>query len=213
MAYTWRVVVRGQVTAEQLTALPSDRMAWVSGHSAGAQQSATIWVRASDADSAREAVRSELATIETAAPLFVVTESTRLPYGVTVGVPEEDAPALEHALAQRRRETGVIGPLMSFEASAGLFDLTLEVDADSDSDAQQKALAAYAELRTAAGLAPAEPGYANVYPPWQPGRQPHRQLLERAKALLEGGELSLAVVIAQAAFETLVRQVVEDRLL
>ena len=213
MPHTWRVVVRGQVADEQLAALPSDQMVWVSGHHVGGQRSATIWVRAADADAASEIVRSELSTIDAAAPRLAVTEAIRVPYGVTVGVPEEDAPALERALTRKRRETGNIGPLMSLEASAGLFDLTLEADGDSDEEARRKALAEYAELRTAAGLPPGEPGYAIVYPPWQPERQRHRELFERAQALCEAGETSLAVVIAQAAFEALIRQTVEERLL
>jgi hypothetical protein len=120
---------------------------------------------------------------------------------------------VERTLTQQRRDTGNIGPVMSLEASDGLFDLTLEVDAVGDEQALQRALSAYAELRTAAGLAPGEPGYASVYPPWQPERQPHHELLQRAQALREADEASLAVVLAQAAFEALIRQTVEDRLL
>jgi hypothetical protein len=60
---SWRVVVRGPVEDDVLAALPSDRMLWVSGNSgARGQHSSTIWVRAEDASSAEESVRTAIPT-------------------------------------------------------------------------------------------------------------------------------------------------------
>lgn len=190
-------------------------MLWVSGHGSAGQRSATIWVRAPDAASAEHALQSELSKsleVDPSAPLFVVLAATRLAYSVSIGIPEEDAGALDRVLAERRRETGSIGGLIATEPSAGLVELTIDADVETDQGAEEAALADYRQLRAAAGLPPADPSYTNVYPPWRPDRQRHRELSDRAQALLDGSEWSLAVMIAQAAIEVLVRQVVEDRL-
>jgi hypothetical protein len=185
-------------------------MLWVSGHGTRGAQSSTIWVRAPDAASASEAVRTAIPVVGGVSVADVLT------YAVSMEVPEEDVPALERALTARRRETGHIGPLITPASADGPAQLLVDVDAESDEDAIDLAGEAYRALRDEAGLPPADPIYRTLYPPWpdeqRPAQRRHHVLLQRAKELLDRGAPEGAVVVAQSAVEVLVARVIGQRL-
>lgn len=212
MDRTWRVVVRGPVGDEDLTRLPSDHMLWVSGHSgARGERSSTIWVRAADADSAREAVRAAIPTDGT-----VVLPADLLAFSVSMEVPEEDISSLERALRERRIETGTIGPLIMPGSEDAPAELLLDVNAQNARDAVDRAEAEYRDLRREADLPEADPILRTLYPPWpevqRPAQARHRFLLQRANELLDQAVLDGAVVVAQSAVEVLVARVIGQRL-
>ena len=209
---TWRVVFRGPVSDEVLASLPPDHMLYVSGHTVGSHlRSSTLWVRAADAPSARQAVLDALSTPGDVLPPEL------LPYSVLIEVPPEDVSALEDALSARRRETGGIGGLIVPAPSEGddelqREELHLDVDTDSAEAAADLGIEDYRELRREAGLQERDPTGIRVYPPWPGEQRRHRVLLGRARELLRQGAPGPAVVVAQSAVEVLVDGVIGQRL-
>jgi hypothetical protein len=160
--------VRGPVGDEDLTRLPSDHMLWVSGHSgARGERSSTIWVRAADADSAREAVRAAIPTDGT-----VVLPADLLAFSVSLEVREEDISSLERALRERRIETGTIGPLIMPGSEDAPAELLLDVNGQNARDAVDRAEAEYRDLRREADLPQADPILRTLYPPWPEVQRP-----------------------------------------
>jgi hypothetical protein len=103
MNRSWRVVFRGPVSDEVLANLPSDQMIFATGHETSGQRSAALWVWAADAAAAKEAVRDAISTPGT------VGEPEPLPYSMWVGIPEEEADAVELAIAQLPMQTRFAG--------------------------------------------------------------------------------------------------------
>jgi hypothetical protein len=200
------VVLSGQISDEALSNLSEREIRYVSGHIGPRRRSATLWVQAEDEAAAEALVRSQF-------PSGATIESIdRLPYWVSMGVPEEDASALEHATAEARH--AAVGGVITKEPSDGFAEVIAEVVAETDLGALRKAFDAYRALREDANLPPAEPVYSDLQPPW-PGRQPqpaHAVPLEQARDLLDEGKWDLAVVVAQTALEVYVAQVVSERL-
>lgn len=212
MARTWRVVFRGPVSDDVLAELPPDQMLWVTGHELRGQRSSTLWVQAGDANAAARAVENAMpvaGTVESAEPLV---------YSVTVEVAQQDVPDLERALAARRRATGNIGPVITPASDNSAPELLLDVDAETDDEAIDRAGRQYRELRHDAGLAPAEPIFRWLYPPWpdeqRMARLPrHRILLQRTRDLSAMDVFDGAVVAAQSAVvEVLVGDQIGQRL-
>lgn len=201
MDLSWRVVFRGLVAAHVLDALSTDRMLYVSGHGGNGAQSSTIWVRAPDAATAEQAVRYAITGFGE------VLAATRLPYLVSIGVPDEDAGALGAALSARLRATGSVGGLIT-EPEDGFAEVMLDIVADNDQETIDRGLEEYSALRSEAGLAPADPAYVDPQPPWPR----HQALFQHATHLRERREHELAVVVVQTAFEVLVAQVIAARL-
>ena len=203
----WRVLARGAVDPAQLASLEADDVLYVSGHTIrGGDESKSFFVAAGTAEGAKQKLRRALNT-DTA----VVTEATRLPYTVAVGVPEDEADAIDSALGDpwSRHLTG----LFEREPADGYAEFLLGAVADSEEDAVAQVSKNYRSLRETAGLPPAAPEVLFVNPPWVGTRpQRHREHLARAEALLEADQPDFAVVIAQVAFEALVRQAVTDEL-
>ena len=208
MDRTWRVVFAGPASDDELDRLRQGQMLYVSGHALAGLRSATIWVRAGSAAAAEEAVRDAISAPGTVLP------AAPLPYTAWIGVDEEDAGQVARALSARRRATGEIGGLIDEEATDGYAELIVDVPADTDDEALEQAREYYRALRNEAGLAPAEPTYLRVQPPWSGEEKPakHDALLTRANNLLDRGLPDMAVVVAQIGFEVLVRRVINERL-
>jgi hypothetical protein len=208
MHRSWQVVFRGPVPTEVLTRLADDRVSCISIHDIrGRGRSATLLVRAADARTAEQAVRSSISTPGTIAAV------TPLSYWVSLGVPVQEADAIDRAISEQEPELGVLA-LVRQEPTEGFAELMLEVFDPTGEEAAERALRLYQELRGAGGLAAADPDYVNVLAPWsgwEPGAR-HRGLLNRAQDLLTLGDRDLAVVVAQTACEVLVAQVIGERL-
>lgn len=197
-------MVRGPVDPAKLDSLNPDQILYASGHSVGGAQSKSFFVMAPTQAAARERLQRALGTDA------IVTTVTALPYVVAIGVPEEDADAIDEALGDpwARHLTALI----EREPIDGLAEFLLEAFADSAEDAVAQVTENYRSLRETAGLSPAEVEVLFVNSPWR-GAEPlrHRAQLDRAKAL-HANQPDFAVVIAQVAFETLVRQAIIDEL-
>lgn len=203
MPRSWRVVARGPVDPDKLDGLDPDQILYVSGHSVGGVQSKSFFVMASSEAAAKERVERALGTPP------MVTTVTALPYVVAIGVPEDEADAIDQALGDpwSRHLTA----LTEREPADGLAEFLLETVADSAEEAVAQVSETYRSLRETAGLPPAEAHILFVNSPWV-GTERHRAHLDRAETLLAAGQPDFAVVIAQVAFETLVRQAVIDEL-
>ena len=201
----WRVVARGPIDPEKLDSLDTDQVIYVSGHGIRGINSRSFFVTAGTADSASQKLSRALGTGA------VITEAKPLPYVVAIGVPENEADAIDEALGDpwARHLTALI----EREPADGLAEFLLEAVADSEEDAVRQVSEIYRSLREKAGLPPADVEVLFVNAPWV-GTRPlrHRGQLDRAKALLEANQPDFAVVIAQVAFETLVRQAAIDEL-
>jgi hypothetical protein len=201
----WRVVLRGPVDPAKLDSLNSDQILYVSGHSGRGVQSKSFFVMAPTAAAAGQRLQRALETDA------IVSAATPLPFVVAIGVPEEEADAIDEALGDpwARHLTALI----EREPADGLAEFLLEAVAESAEDAVVQVSENYQSLRKPAGLPPSEVEVLFVNSPWV-GTEPlrHRAQLDRAKTLLDAGQPDFAVVIAQVAFETLVRQAVIDEL-
>lgn len=202
----WRVVARGAFDPAQLDSLDPDDALFVSGHTTGGAVSRSFFVTAETADAAKQKLSRALNT-DTA----VIIDASRLPYTVAVGVPEEEADAIESALGDpwARHLSG----LFEREPADGVAEFLLDAVADSEEDAVIRVTEIYQSLREAAGLQPAEPNVLFVSPPWVgTALLAHRRQLDRSKALLDAGQPDLAVVIAHVAFEMLIRDAINEEL-
>jgi hypothetical protein len=201
----WRVVARGPLDPAKLDSLDTNEVIFVSGHAVRGAESKSVFVTAGTADAASQKLSRALETDA------VITAATPVPYLVAIGVPEDEADAIDEALGDpwARHLTALI----EREPADGLAEFLLEAVADSEEDAVTQVSESYRSLREKAGLPSAEAEVLFVNPPWVgTGPLRHREQLERAKVLLHADQPDFAVVIAQVAFETLVRQAVIEEL-
>jgi len=102
--------------------------------------------------------------------------------------------------------------LIEREPADGLAEFLLEAVADSEADAVTRVGEQYRALREKAGVPSADVEVRYVNSPWVGKELAHRRQLGRARFLLHADQPDFAVVMAQVAFETLIRQAVLDEL-
>lgn len=199
---SWRVVVRGPVEEEAMTRLPEDRAIYVSGHMGGGAQSRSFYVVAFNAESATALVQEILDV----SPTLIFAE--RLPFTVAIGVPVRDADAIDGVLGDPWARPSAA--LLELETPEGIEEFLLSIVAESEEEAVRSAEAQYRELRERAGLALDSAEILYVAPPWHGDALPHRRILDDARAAVDHPNSALALVLAQAAFERLVRETIDE---
>jgi HEPN domain-containing protein len=191
----WRVVVTRDIDAAAREALATVGATYISGHSRPGFTSSSLLVRAPDEAAARRAIESALGE------RAFIREARAMPVFVYAPIAAEAKSAFEAAAGEDERVGGVVE-----DESAGTFDVYFELQPGNAERAFNEARGIYERVAAAAGLAVPEPleltmsGFETLMV--QATRD--RQLLDRARKLLEAGEHELAVILAQTASEVLV---------
>ena len=156
----------------------------------------TVWVRATDDQTAIAVVKAVLESYGS----FDAFSARSVSYLMEVGFLDSEAAAIEAVIKEASDQDLRISPFVSLEPSKSSAEILLELPATDQDDATKQAREIYADLRRHAGLSPAEALYGFIRPlgPFPPE---HVKFAERARRLLGKGTYDYAIVAAQTSCE------------
>jgi HEPN domain-containing protein len=191
----WRLVVARAIDNAALEALAREGATYVSGHSSPGHTSSSLLVRAEDEAAARSAIERALGE------QAFIREARAMPVFVHAPIVPDARSAFEMAAGEETRVGGVVED----ETTGGL-EVYFELPPGDVDRVFNEARGLYERIANSAGVPVPDPLEMSMsgFEAMMVQASRDRQLLDRARNLVEHGEHELGVILAQTACEVLV---------
>jgi hypothetical protein len=130
---------------------------------------------------------------------------------INLGLDDSEVERIRNAAVEQldSSQHGVITEILP-DGSAGPSSLSLNIEAGSVGGAISQATSTWTKLRARSGLVPKPPWIGFVVGPMDKPNVYYEELLAKARGLAMAGRFEYAVVAAQTAFETYIRNLLSD---
>jgi hypothetical protein len=130
---------------------------------------------------------------------------------INLGLDDSEVERIRNAAVEQldSGQNGVVTEILP-DGSAGRSSLSLDIEAGSAGGAIRKATSTWTQLRARSGLGPKPPWIGFIVGPMDQPSVYYDELLAKARGLAMAGRFEYAVVAAQTAFETYVRNLFRD---
>ena len=191
----WRVVVARDVDEVALEALAREGATYISGHSGAAGASSSLLVRAENETEARSAIERALGEHA------FIREARAMPVFVHAPIEPDARVAFERAAGEDERVGGVVE-----DESTGGLEVYFELPPADVDGLFNQARGLYERIARTAGVPAPDPLEMTLsgFEALMVQATRDRQLIDRARELVDRGQHELGVILAQTACEVLV---------